>query len=105
MPESTPKADVLDWLAEWYATQCDGDWEHRRGPVISTVSNPGWCIEFDLAGTDCDGRGLDKTTERLSHPSEWWTCWTENNSFHGVGGPSQLRTLLEEFRRWATMKG
>lgn len=94
--------DVLDWLARWYEAQCDGDWEHEFGPVIGTIDNPGWSMRIASAGTDCDGRVLDRVTYNYEHETDWWTCWTEDNVFRGVGGPLHLRSLLETFRGWAT---
>ncbi|MBN9046423.1 MAG: immunity 53 family protein [Rhizobiales bacterium] len=95
--------DVLDWFSRWYEAQCDGDWEHGFGPSISTVDNPGWSLKIDLSGTDCDGRTLERITHNYGHEADWWTCWTENNVFHGVGGPLHLRSVLEAFRDWATI--
>ena len=94
--------DVLDWLARWYEAQCDGDWEHGFGPAINTIDNPGWSVRINLAGTDCDGRVLERITHNYEHETDWWACWTEGNAFHGAGGPLQLRSLLEAFRGWAT---
>ncbi|TPK97057.1 hypothetical protein FJ938_26780 [Mesorhizobium sp. B2-4-14] len=94
--------DVLDWLARWYEAQCDGVWEHRFGPSISTIDNPGWSLKIDLVGTDCNGRILDPITHNRGHPTDWWTCWTKDNVFEGAGGPLHLRSLLEAFRDWAT---
>ena len=94
--------DVLDWFARWYKAQCDGDWEHSFGPKIDTLDNPGWSIKIALEGTDCDGHTLDRTAHNYEHDVDWWACWTEANVFHGVGGPLNLRSLLETFRDWAT---
>ncbi|RYG37176.1 MAG: hypothetical protein EON93_04025 [Burkholderiales bacterium] len=94
--------DVLDWLAQWYEAQCDGDWEHGHGPSISTIDNPGWSIQIPLTGTACDGRVLDRTAHNYEHETDWWICWTEDNTFNGCGGPLHLRSLLEAFRSWAT---
>lgn len=97
--------DVLDWLAGWYQAQCDGDWEHGFGPSIRTIDNPGWSMEIALAGTDCDGRVLERISHNYEDDTDWWTCWTENNVFKGCGGPLHLRSLLEAFRSWATNVG
>lgn len=94
--------DVLDWLGRWYEAQCDGDWEHGFGPAINTIDNPGWSLKVDLTRTDCDGRVLERITHNYEHETDWWTCWTEGNVFHGSGGPLHLRSLLEAFRDWAT---
>ncbi|KAB1109377.1 hypothetical protein F4V89_27720 [Neorhizobium galegae] len=94
--------DVLDWFGRWYEAQCDGAWEHGFGASIDTLDNPGWSLKVDLAGTDCDGRALDRISHNYDHPVDWWTCWVEDNVFCGAGGPLHLRSLLEAFRDWAT---
>jgi hypothetical protein len=94
--------DVLNWLEHWYAAQCDGDWEHSFGPIITTIDNPGWSVEINLSRTDCDGRTLARVQNNYEHPSEWWCCWIEGNIFKGAGGPLQLHAILKMFRSWAT---
>jgi hypothetical protein len=94
--------DVLDWFARWYEAQCDGDWEHDIGPRIETLDNPGWSLKIELSGTDCDGRMFGRIAHNYEHETDWWAYWTNGNTFHGVGGPRRLRSLLEAFRDWAT---
>ena len=38
-------------LRDWYAAQCNGDWEHMNGVKIHTTDNPGWWVQIDLDGT------------------------------------------------------
>jgi hypothetical protein len=92
--------DTLDWLMRWYEAHCDGDWEHGNGPEIGTIDNPGWRLKVPLAGTECDGREFARLQHNYHDDTEWWTCWTENNEFHGAGGPRQLVALIETFRKW-----
>lgn len=47
--------DPLTWLQAWYATQCDGEWEHEHGVSIETLDNPGWFLKLDLRETSLDG--------------------------------------------------
>ena len=42
-------------LEEWYARQCNGDWEHHYGVRVETIDNPGWRVRIDLAETRKDG--------------------------------------------------
>ncbi|MEH0820740.1 Imm53 family immunity protein [Micromonospora sp. CPCC 205714] len=46
---------VWTWLQAWYATQCDGEWEHEFGIQIETVDNPGWSVSIDLGDTALSG--------------------------------------------------
>ncbi|WP_082475752.1 Imm53 family immunity protein [Rhizobium sp. Leaf341] len=95
--------DVLDWFSSWYEAQCDGEWEHGFGPSISTVDNPGRSLKIGVAGTDCDGRTLERITHKYEHEASWWTCWTENNVFHSAAGPLHDRSVLKAFRDWTTI--
>lgn len=44
----------LQWVQNWYQSQCDGDWEHEYGIMIETVDNPGWYLTVNLIGTECE---------------------------------------------------
>jgi len=43
--------DPLRALEDWYASVCDGDWEHTYGVKIGTLDNPGWTVDIDLRQT------------------------------------------------------
>ena len=57
----TNDGSSLDFLQQWYAEQCNGDWEHEFGIKIETLDNPGWSLEIDLAKTIYEGRKLSKS--------------------------------------------
>ena len=65
--------DVLSQLQQWYARQCDGDWEHQYGVKVDTLDNPGWRVTIDLAGTDLEGRQFDPIERGLGDDSS--TDW------------------------------
>ncbi|MDO7908781.1 Imm53 family immunity protein [Paenibacillus sp. JX-17] len=44
--------EILKWLQEWYASQCDGDWEHSNGIKITSIDNPGWYVEINIDGNN-----------------------------------------------------
>jgi hypothetical protein len=90
----------LDWLTEWYSSQCDGEWEHRYGVRIDTIDNPGWSLKIDLKGTSLEGRHLEKAEHSYEHDEEWWLCWTECAEFNAAGGPRQLGNMIRGFRDW-----
>ena len=100
MDALTGRPDTLRWLMQWYEGHCDGDWEHGFGPEIGTIDNPGWSLKIPLEGTECDGCEFSRLKHNYDHETEWWTCWTENNEFHGAGGPLQLAAMIETFRAW-----
>ena len=44
--------NTINWISTWFASQCDGDWEHENQIRIETLDNPGWDIVIDLSGTE-----------------------------------------------------
>jgi hypothetical protein len=50
----------MKFLQEWYASVCDGDWEHSYGIRIKTTDNPGWVLVVDPEHTSLRGRLCDK---------------------------------------------
>jgi Immunity protein 53 len=88
---------VYTWLQAWYATQANGDWEHERGINISTLDNPGWTVEIDLAETDLSGRVMERI-ERHRSEHDWVVAWTEGDTYHAACGPTNLGEALYLFR-------
>ena len=103
--------DTLEWIENWYASQCDGDWEHDYGVKINTVDNPGWAVTIDLEGTELETleihsgliEGPEVVIDRYGDPqtTDWYNYSFEKKRFRGVGDPTKLRFLLEQFRRLA----
>ncbi|WP_327339050.1 immunity 53 family protein [Streptomyces sp. NBC_01324] len=92
---------LLDWLQNWYAQQCDGDWEHEWGVKIATLDNPGWTIEIDLKETDLEER--EYTLQEVGRSAQDWVrTWTAERTFHAACGPGSLTEALALFRTWAT---
>jgi len=91
----------LRGLQSWYARQCDGEWEHRYGPSIETVDNPGWVLTVPLAGTDLADRPFAERRENYEHPEDWLTCQRADDCFVAVGGPHRLERMIEIFLQWA----
>jgi len=89
----------VEWLAQWYADQCDGEWEHDYGVHIETLDNPGWRLRIDLAATPLASRTF--TPERFESDA-WVRFWCESNVFHAAGGPMSLPVMIGRFRQWAT---
>ncbi|MFE0420974.1 immunity 53 family protein [Streptomyces sp. NPDC058953] len=93
---------VLDWLQSWYASRCDGDWEHEWGVKIETLDNPGWSVRIDLEETDLADREYpQQQVTRSEH--DWVMAWTAERAFRIACGPGNLAEALTLFRVWATV--
>lgn len=95
----------------WYASQCDGEWEHEFGLKIGTMDNPGWSVQIDLAYTGIDPASIAEHLERRRE-DDWIECkaepgcvWTPDVQnfyyFLGYGGPHNLAEIIEYFLRHA----
>lgn len=92
---------VLEWLQNWYAMQCDGDWEHEWGVRIETLDNPGWFVKIDLEETElADREHPHQRVTRDEH--DWVMAWTSEQTFHIACGPGNLTEGLSLFRMWAS---
>lgn len=90
----------IEELQRWYASQCDGDWEHEFGIRIETLDNPGWTVEIDLEDTPLDGRAFPRFSD-MAPEREWWTCEVSEGKFRASGGPPMLGRMLRAFLDWA----
>ena len=58
--------DLLLRLQQWYASQCNGDWEHQFGVRVDTLDNSGWPVRIDLVGTLLEDRLCQEIAEGAS---------------------------------------
>lgn len=99
--------DILQALQEWYAQQCDGDWEHTYGIMIETLDNPGWLVKVDLTDTALNGRHFTVVADNVDgggwqQGERWLRCYVEGSVWHGAGDETKLATILRLFLSWAT---
>lgn len=84
----------------WFASQCDGDWEHGRAIAMSTLDNPGWSVDVDLQGTSLEDREFTsikiERTER-----DWLHASRIGTTFKMRCGPTNLEESLALFCDWA----
>jgi hypothetical protein len=94
----------LEWIQNWFAAQCDGDWEHRLGVTIESLDNPGWKVVVGLEGTVLEGVPFAPVkVERSEH--DWLTCRVRDKQFEGFGGPGNLAEILDVLRSWSENTG
>jgi hypothetical protein len=94
--------DPLRALEEWYASVCDGDWEHSYGVKIGTLDNPGWSVDIDLLETPLAAAKLERVVVDRTD-DDWVQYWVENGVFKGCCGTRNLSELLRLFTEWRTM--
>lgn len=99
--------ELLLRLHRWYASQCDGDWEHGSGVRITSLDNPGWLVQIDLEGTPLEGCEFEPIERGLVDESsvDWHHIWLKDGEFQGAGDPSKLAFILKTFLDWAERRG
>lgn len=88
--------DNIEKLQQWYASQCNGDWEHSYGVHIDTLDNPGWRVAITIEDTDLEEVTMPQI-EQDAGDSDWVRCWIEDKKFQGVGDPTKLNFILAKF--------
>lgn len=90
---------ILNWLIEWYSSQCDGDWEHCYGVKIYTADNPGWCVDIDILGTSVEGKEFS-LFQYDNGDADWIICKVKDGRFIGAGDSSKLEEIIQIFKEW-----
>lgn len=92
--------NILQWVQEWFAQHCDGDWEHAQNFTITTIDNPGWSVTINLVGTKLENEPFSTVDIENSH-DDWLYCTIKNQQFQGDGGVRNLIEILQIFINWA----
>jgi hypothetical protein len=80
----------------WYQSHSNGDWEHQFGVHITTLDNPGWALDVDLAGTHDAERVVPMETVERSQ-TDWVFVEVKDAKFHARGGPGNLGEMILRF--------
>jgi len=88
---------ILQWIQDWYQSQCDGEWEHNEGLKIISSDNPGWIVEINVRDTDLEEVEIPYSLLEESEDN-WYGIAIEDLLFRGVGDPTKLELLLWKFR-------
>ena len=89
----------LSLLEEWYASQCNGDWEHSWGVKIDTLDNPGWSISINLNDTRSESRNLERI-KIVRTENDWIHYWVEKKTFQITCGALNLTEAVEISVTW-----
>ena len=87
----------IEWLSEWFSSNCDGDWEHSNNITIKTIDNPGWMVRIDISETSYQGKQISKDIE--NNEADWFVIKCDGNVFEGFGDPTKLGLLIDYFRQ------
>ncbi len=98
--------ELLRALQDWYASQCNGEWEHRYGIHVDSCDNPGWWVRIDIAGTNLASREFHPVAENVDangyqQGERWHYCHVDGEVWHGAGDETKLPLIIQTFLTWA----
>jgi hypothetical protein len=91
-------------LEAWYASRCDGEWEHGYGISIETLDNPGWRVRIALHDTPKESQTLERQRIQRQNENDWIQYWAEDKTFHIACGPLNLSEAVDLFVHWFNSK-
>ncbi|WP_299102714.1 immunity 53 family protein [uncultured Winogradskyella sp.] len=89
--------EILEWIQDWFQSNCDGDWEHGDAIQITTLDNPGWDVEIDISKTSIANLEI-KWVLNENGKQDWYGVKIQNQRFRAAGDASKLIYLLNLFR-------
>lgn len=95
---------VISLLQQWYARQCNEDWEHSYGIKIDTLDNPGWILTIDLEDTALSEMSLARVRIDRSE-SDWIQYEVSGRRYVACGGAFNLEEMIFQFLVFAGEKG
>ncbi|CCD84764.1 conserved protein of unknown function [Bradyrhizobium sp. ORS 285] len=93
--------EPLKVLQDWYASQCDGQWEHQYGIKIDTLDSPGWALRIDLVDTELAERPFTEVKVQGDEDDDWCHCRVRGAVFEAFCGPHHLGDVISIFLAWA----
>lgn len=90
---------LLEWIQNWYNSNCNGDWEHMYGVKIDTLDNPGWKIEINIIDTSVEEKYFESIKNYIDDEN-WINCMVIDGVFTGWGDPFRLEEILKIFKNW-----
>lgn len=95
---------ILQRLSNWYAEQCNGDWEHTWGIKIETLDNPGWEISIDLRETGLENAVFTPIHEpglEREPSANFLFAKVEQGKFSAGCSTHRIEEVLAKFLDWA----
>ena len=86
----------IEFLQNWFQSNCDGNWEHNFGIKIETLDNPGWYIVVDLENTSMENTYINQSVD--SSERDWFDIKTLNKQLIATGDSHKLFFLLNKIQ-------
>jgi hypothetical protein len=88
--------EPISSLQQWFARQCNGDWEHQFGIRIDTLDNPGWIVDIDLVETELE-EVYEGRIDRTRSETDWIDITINAEKFIATGSADRLDEIISQF--------
>ena len=90
--------EILNWIQDWFKSNCDGEWEKGEVIQITTLDTPGWEVEIDISKTSVANLEIKWILNEINR-QDWYGVKVENQKFLAAGDASKLIFLLDLFKQ------
>src|SRR5258705_13999119 len=70
----TKDFDALTWLQDWFADNCDGEWEGQWNVQLTSTDDPGWFLSIPVQDTILENRPFRRIDHNRKTDAHWWIC-------------------------------
>jgi hypothetical protein len=88
----------MNFIQSWYASNCDGEWEHEFGIRMATTDNPGWHVKIDVCETNLEGVLVERLRRDLPEGG-WMIAWSDGKVFQAACSPLSLGDVDGFFKK------
>jgi len=92
------KETDLQWLMDWFQSQCNEDWEHGYGVRIRMDQNTECVLSIITLDTDWEIEGEAKG--HYEGKQGWYDYRLDQEEFAAKCSGNQLKKMIAEFRRY-----
>ena len=101
----TKDFDALTWLQDWFADNCDGDWEGQWNVQLTSTDDPGWFLSIPVQDTILENRPFKRIDHNKKTDQHWWICQVGEGHFLAACGLRDLAAVVGIFRDWVKAAG
>lgn len=88
---------MIEWLQDWYSSNCNGEWEHENVVKIQSLDNPGWLLEINIVNLAAKAELKNWNVFEISEQN-WIGYDVEDNKFTASGDSTKLEALIMIFK-------
>lgn len=101
----TKDFDALTWLQDWFADNCDGEWEGLWNVQLTSTDDPGWFLSIPVQDTILEARPFKRVDHNKKTDVHWWICQVGEGHFLAACGLRDLAAVVDIFRDWVKKAG